>query len=404
MSLQPDSLEKFDVVIIGAGVAGSVLARLLAEENKQVLLLEKDTYSGKTIACGGLLDKSHFDKCQLPEDVIEQFIHKNIFVLPWGEVCFEADQVTVKRRKFDRALAQLAQSRGAVLRNQSRALDYEVLKPGQVRVTINNNTTGTRYQVESKLIAFADGPFSLARKNPRFASEKNKPFWAYAYAYETEGIPFEPDVIKIYFEKELFPWGYGWIFPNQSDSNVGVGTLLKFAPQKSGLKQKQQFFLNKYKRTAPLLSDSEIKDKKGGYLPMKLIDSFADDSQVVLGDAAGMVSSLFGAGIDYAIDAAQACAPVLIKALQQNNFSQTVLSAYEQKIRNSFLKDLKKQWIVSRLIIFSERFNTNWPIKILAVIAFGGKYSRWNKIRILLFPLLGKPAPLQNTKTNIEHR
>ena len=136
---------------------------------------------------------------------------------------------------------------------------------------------------------------------------------------------------------------------------------------------------------------------------MKLIDTFVDDSQVVLGDAAGMVSPLFGAGIDYAIDAAMACAPVITDALTHHSFTRKALLPFEQKIRKIFVNNLKKQWILSRIIVAGKKLGSQWPVKIFSVIAFGAYYSRWNKIRILLYPLLGKPSVLINDN-QIEHK
>ncbi len=397
-------MEKFDVVIIGSGIAGSVLARRLAEAGRNVLLLEKDSFSGQTTACGGLFDKAYYDRYFADEALIEQKIKKNVFIMPWGEVVFDCDQVTVKRRNFDRGLAEQAKEKGAVLRNRSKALDYQIRENGAVTIRVKELEQKTEYDVQTKIIAFADGPQSLARNNPRFNSDKHKRFWAYAYAYETAGVPFEPDSIKIYLDKELFPWGYGWIFPNKSDSNIGVGTVLAGKIGNPQIKKKLFHFIDVYKRTAELLSGSEIIDKKGGFIPMYLIDTFADDAQVVLGDAAGMVSPLFGAGIDYAMDAAEACAPVLIKALEKEDFSRAALLEYEQIIKKSFVADLKKQIMIARIIVSSLKFGRHWAIKILAVIAFGVKYSRWNKIKILFYPLLGKPDSLKSVLENMNHK
>lgn len=397
-------MEKFDVTVIGAGIAGSVLARLLAQAGKSVLLVEKDAFSGKTNACGGLFDKSYYDHHFSNEGLIEQRISKNTFIMPWGEVTFDCDQVTVKRRYFDRSLAEMAQAQGAVLRNHSRALEFNVQAPGLVVVRIQDLESKREYEVESKIVAFTDGPKSLAAINPLFNAKKNKRFWAYAYAYEVEGIPFDADTIKIYLNKDLFPWGYGWIFPNKTESNIGVGSIYANKLNAAGIKKKLIYFMNGFRQTASLLAQRDIVDKKGGYIPMWLIDNFADDSQVVLGDAAGMVSPLFGAGIDYAIEAAEACAVVLTDALKQKSYSRIELQKYEQKIKSGFIADLKKQMLIARIIIFSLKFGKHWPIKILAVIAFGAKYSRWNKIKILFYPLLGKPAAVKNVQQNLSHK
>lgn len=397
-------MEKYDVVIVGAGVAGSVLGRLLAQKDISVLLVEKDAFSGKTTACGGLFDKPYFDRYVDDGQILEQHITKNIFVLPWGEVEYDCDQVTVKRRKFDRYLAGQAAASGACLKHKTQAVDWELRGPGQVIITLHDKNKREKYQVEGKIIAFADGPHSLAARNSRFDPENVKKYWAYAYAYEVEGIPFEAEVMKIYLDPVLFPWGYGWIFPNKEDSNIGVGTIVPEVDKGGKLKNKLFDFIDEYKLTAPLLKNRAIVDKKGGFIPMWLIDHYSDESQVVLGDAAGMVSPLFGAGIDYAIDAAEACAPVLIDALKKEDFSARQLGKYDDAVKNGFIKDLRKQMVIAKIIIHSKKFGKQWPIKILAAIAFGAKYNRWNKIKILMNPLLGRPRPLTNNRKTISHK
>ncbi len=392
-------MKPYDVIIIGAGIAGSVLGRLLAEKGVSVLLVEKDEFSGKTTACGGLFDRPYFDRYVDDPSIIEQEIKRNVFIMPWGEVVYECDQVTVKRRKFDRYLAERAAQSGARVMYMTKATEYTVKAPGDVALTVLHRKSREQQIVRGKIIAFADGPYTLAKNNPLFNYEPNRPYWAYAYAYEVEGIPIDPQEIKIYLDDRIAPWGYGWIFPNRNDANVGVGTIQKEIDRGIKVKEKLFYFLQEYEQTGPLLKERKIVDKKGGFIPMWLIQHFADDSQVVLGDAGGMVSPLFGAGIDYAIEAAEAAAPVILDALGKNDFSRHRLLQYECNLEERVLKDLRKQMLLAKIIINSLRFGKRFPIKILAAIAFGAKYSRWNKIKILAYPFLGTPRVLiQNTR------
>ncbi|NOX88776.1 MAG: NAD(P)/FAD-dependent oxidoreductase [Calditrichaeota bacterium] len=393
----------YDVIIVGAGIAGSVAAGLLAKKGISVLLAEKDEFSGKTAACGGLFDRSYFDRYARNEDVLEQAIKKNIFHLPWGNVIYDCDQVTVKRRVFDRYLADRAKSAGAKLLNRTKAIDYRVKKPGEVSVVLQDGKTKSEWVVRGKIILFTDGPRSLAFKNPEFARQLKKNYWAYAYAYEVEGVPVGEDEAHIYFAPRLFPWGYGWIFPNKKESNIGVGAIL---PDRDGgeLKQKLFDFIERFPPTANLLKDRPVVDKKGGFIPMWMMSRITDDSQILAGDAAGMVSPLFGAGIDYAVDAAELCVPVIEEALKSGDFSAKTLLKYDRAVKERFGKDLRKQMLIARLIIFSRKFGKLLPVKLLSVSAFGGKYSRWNKIKILFYPLLGIPRSSEKLTAKMDHK
>ena len=395
--------DHYDVIVIGAGIAGSVSAKLLAQKGYSVLLLEKDMFSGKTTACGGLFDRSYFDRHASDPGLVEQQIRKNVFHLPWGDVIFSCEQVTVKRRVYDRYLARQAQKAGAELCNGLRALDFTVHRPGEASVVVREISSGRQKTVRGKLLLFADGPHSLAHQKEPFARLVQKKYWAYAYAYEVQGVPIPNDEVHIYFAPQLFPWGYGWVFPNKQGSNVGVGTILA-GTNLSTIKKKLFTFLRRFPPTAPMLAQREINDKKGGFIPMWMLKRLSAHSVLLLGDAAGMVSPLFGAGIDYAIDAAEAAAAVAERALRVARFDAAFLNTYDAEIERRFGKDLRKQMLLARIIIFSRKFGRLWPVKILAVIAFGVKYSRWNKIRILLYPLLGRPEVLDKGSEKFDHK
>jgi flavin-dependent dehydrogenase len=110
------------------------------------------------------------------------------------------------------------------------------------------------------------------------------------------------------------------------------------------------------------------------------------------------VSPLFGAGIDYSMDAAEASCKVILEAFEKSDFSASHLKKYDEIIEAGFIKDLRKQMLLAKIIINSLKFGVTFPVKILAVFAFGAKYTRWNKIKILLSPLLGKPQTNQNVE------
>ena len=59
-------------------------------------------------------DKKYYNKILQNDGVLEQHITKNVFILPWGRVTIPCDQVTVKRRNFDKKLAEIAYEKGVV--------------------------------------------------------------------------------------------------------------------------------------------------------------------------------------------------------------------------------------------------------------------------------------------------
>lgn len=393
-------MKEYEIIVIGAGPAGSAFARLMADKGRSVLLLERQEYSGKVTACGGLLSRSHFDRFVHDTAVIEQEINKIDFIFPWSEVAHEDKFVTVQRCIFDRYLAEEAERRGATLMTSTTATDYQVIKPGEVTVTVKKKKTKDTETFKGKFIAFADGPFSMAaKKNPRFDPKPKKDYWAFAYEYDLDGVTIEPDVCKIYLDQRLVPWGYAWIFPDKDMMNVGVGTILPEMQDREDLKRSLEFMLEKHPVTAPLLKDAKIRRRNGGYIPMRLLDEYCDDSIALIGDSAGMVSPLFGAGIDYCLDAAAILADVVEEGLETGNLGRDQLTKYDQGMENGFFKDLKHQNRASEIIIKSLRFHKSLPTKLLSVAAFGAEYNRFNKVKTLFYPALGEPRKTRVDKS-----
>jgi len=105
----------FDVVVVGAGPAGSAAAYRLASDGWRVALLERSDEPGKDDVCGGMVSLPMVKRFGVFPDAVEKGMRCELHVLPWGVIENITEQCTFQRRVFDRLLARRAVAAGAEL-------------------------------------------------------------------------------------------------------------------------------------------------------------------------------------------------------------------------------------------------------------------------------------------------
>jgi geranylgeranyl reductase family protein len=218
--------ERFDVVVIGAGPAGSSAAREAARCGAgSVLLLERNAWPRDKVCAGGLspLARRVLRRMGLWERVLPlgYAIRAARLRTPSGRelrMSGRRTSLVVRRRRLDALLAEEAVRAGAVLRPGCRAQDL-LLEDGQVRgVRAGGACIGARR------VIVAGG---AATRCPLLPPPPAR--WLACLA-RYKGVPFEPHTIELYFDPELFP-RYGWLFP-ESRRQVNVGFCLVRAAQR----------------------------------------------------------------------------------------------------------------------------------------------------------------------------
>ncbi|GAH08107.1 unnamed protein product, partial [marine sediment metagenome] len=144
----------------------------------------------------------------------------------------------------------------------------------------------------------------------------------------------EPDAVEIWIGRKYAPGGYAWVFPkSNSVANVGVGVLAKHA-----IKPSIQY-LQDFIKQNPKLSEGTIINKTGGILPVTgTIPQIVDDGVMLVGDAAGQLIPMTGAGVKTSIYAGKIAGSVAVKAIQKGNTSKARLEEYPEIFNNRWGK------------------------------------------------------------------
>ncbi len=322
---------RFDVVVIGAGPAGSRAAAQIARGGRRALLLEKRPRVGFPVRCaeavGPREDVERY--LALDDDIVSSPIDGFLIVAPDG-TRFERDMpgigFVVDRELFDRRLAEAAVAAGAELRTGHQATGL-IREGNHVRgARVKDLASGAEYEAAAEVTVGADGVESLS---PRWAGLKKsfRPDEIFACAEAlVEGIEVPGRRIEFHLGAAFAPGGYAWVFPKgPGRANVGVGINPLRAAGKTALEYLEVFLA----RRAP--GGRRARLVIGGCAVARGMRSLAADGFVAVGEAANQNNPFSGGGIVNALEAADMAAAAILPALARGSSSAKDLGAYTRE-------------------------------------------------------------------------
>ncbi len=352
-------LVDYDVVVVGAGPAGSIAAKEIGESGYSVLLLDRDSEPGRTKLCGGMISYQGISNFTFPDWVIERKISGIRTILPkkglreydFGLVV----GINVKREVLGKYLAQLAQKSGVHTEFGARVTKISNGKFPKVKYVTNSETI----EISTKIIVGADGVFSLVARHFGIRKKFND---------EQIGITAQREIYlnaktinenfgkfnEFYYGHEFSPFGYGWVFPRSDSVVVGVGSLYSVEKRDPhGI----SYYLDaiiKHPLISPRLSEGRIGRLKQFFVPLSgPISPTFGNNFILVGDAAGHVSPISGEGIHFAMLGGRIAGQVVVESLKHDDFSAKRLGKYEKLWRKNFGSDLK--WGLKLMKIFEKR-------------------------------------------------
>jgi digeranylgeranylglycerophospholipid reductase len=352
--------EDYDVIVVGAGPAGSVAA-LNAAADSDVLLIEKRPEIGAPVRCAEAVPlvetpfvfHTSFEKYVKPDKKwvasevkgVRATAPDGTIVEVSGEMLGKEDPlgIVLERKIFDRQLAKDAARSGAHVAVRTRATGL-ILEDGAVR-GVKLSRLGEEFDVRAKLVIGADGVESqVGRWAGINTTLKLKDIESCAQ-YHMQNVELMDNTLDFYFGSSA-PSGYAWAFPKGDGAgNIGLGVLGSKLSGKRPLAYLDEFVAQRF-------PDGKPVELMLGACPVSgALSHIVGNGLMLVGDAAHHTEPITGGGIMAALQSGTIAGQVANKAVRQNDSSVRVLREYETEWNRSFGKARERTYKVKEFVV-----------------------------------------------------
>jgi digeranylgeranylglycerophospholipid reductase len=349
-------LDKYDIVIIGAGPAGSVTARFAAENGASVLVLERDREAGIPVRCAeGVSHRGIAPYIEIDKLWIATTITKARLVSPDGKFVDMNQNATgyvLERRIFDPALCSLASEFGATFLTKANATS--LIRHNNKICGVKFNYLDEEHTVKCDIVIGADGVESRVGRWAGLETKSNPKDIDTCAQYTLTNIEVADDRCDFFFGNDLAPGGYVWIFPkSKTSANVGLALAGSRTDKKSPKAYLDEFVKDKFPNAS--LSYTVL----GGIPISPTLKDISTDNVLLVGDAAHQVNPITGGGIVQAMIAAELCGKVAAEAVKTNNFTKKFLKQYDKQWNKRLGANQKFMYSIKEIFMdmTDERFN-----------------------------------------------
>jgi len=347
---------KYDVVIVGSGPAGSVTGRFAAEAGAKVLILERRHEIGVPVLCGEGISKK-IDEWNMLEG--KRWIANNmdgarIYSPDKTCVTLSADMAgnetgyIIYRDIFDQELARQAVKAGAKIMMNANAIG--LLKEKDKIKGVKVKQFDDEFEIEADIVVGADGVESKVGQWAGINTCLNPKDLETCVQYTLTNVECKDAYSDFYLGKEIAPGGYIWVFPKGKDTaNVGIGVLASLS--EGGLPKK---LLDRF-----IANDSRLKRGEpirflAGAVPVANPVDTVHDNLILVGDSARQVDPITGGGLTHCLEGGKIAGETIGKAVEKQDFSRGMLSAYEVGWKEAFGRKIKRNYMVKEIMLDME--------------------------------------------------
>ena len=356
-------MEKYDAIVVGAGTAGCLAAKTIAEKGLKVTIVEKKKREdiGEKI-CGDALGEHHLKFLGLEKPSggeLEAKIDGIKIYSPDENTIFTiADKdfigFLLNRRLFGQWLLNKATDKGALLLDNMNFRAPIIEEGAVVGITVKNMKTSKVSEMRSKVVVDASGYFGMVRKQlpPEMGIDRDIANQDVEACYreirqlkqETENTRF----CEIYLNQKASPGGYIWIFPKGGARvNVGLGICMRG----NYPNPKEQLYNTAFKK--PIFDGSLVLTAGSWFDPVRRpLDNMVSNGVMLVGDAASLVNPIHGGGIGPSMLSGYFAGQQIIEALSKGEPTKEALWGYNKKYIDTYGKkqgslDIFKMFLLS---------------------------------------------------------
>tara|TARA_B110000263_G_scaffold249704_1_gene268170 strand:+ start:603 stop:1784 length:1182 start_codon:yes stop_codon:yes gene_type:complete len=328
---------KYDIIVVGGGPAGSMAAWEAAKRGVSVCMLEKDRDIGYPVRCGEAAGESGLRQfVEIEDSWIAEKITSVKLVSPnltSVDIDFAAETgYILNRRIFDYDLSRYAANAGAEV--YTKAYVKNVLaNNGEVNGVVLDYL-GEEKQIQAKIVIGADGLTSRVGRWAGLKTLVRMKDMESAVQYSVANVDIEPNKMIMYVGMNHAPGGYIWVFPKgKKFANIGIGISGKYSKHKSAQKYLDEFMEREYPDAAILTTMC------GGVPCAKPMEKPVADGIMLVGDAAHQINPMTGGGIVAGMKGGWIAGQVAAEAIKKNDYSEDSLLEYPKRMRKDFGKN-----------------------------------------------------------------
>lgn len=350
----------FDVIICGAGPAGSTCALALADSGLRVAVIEKSSFPRDKV-CGDavaayipkVLGTLHTKFKDALSTFNEKVVVNNCRIVAPNtksfDITYSESGFISTRVSWDNYLFELASAEKNVTFFLNQAITDVSIDKVKSEITVQTDTR----LFKGKIVIGCDGAHSIVNKKIVGTKMDLNHYSGGVRSYykNVTGIPDQ--TFEIHFIKDLLP-GYFWIFPIKDNmANVGLGALsADISKRKLNLRKVFHDVINNVEYLKKRFTDAEqVGDLEGFGLPLGSRKvKMSGDNFMLCGDAASLIDPLSGEGIGQAMVSGRYAGWQAKKCFEQNNFTETFMRQYDRQVYDKFWVRHRKNYVIQQII------------------------------------------------------
>ncbi len=363
-------MDNYDVIVAGAGIAGSLAATAAAKGGAKVLLLDRNDYKevGKKTnwgwVCGDAVAKNHTDF--ITKELGITFDYPELDLKVDGvyafspdlehKFMFEGEGYVLNRPRFAKKLVDTAVKSGAIYESKFE-VEGPIIEDNKVVGIFGRNEKKEQVKINAKMVVDALGVASmLRRKLPQnnyierdVSTDDIESTGRYIMSFESKGEDltyYDPKNALIHLNQILAPGGYGWVFPKKGNIvNIGLGVekkSLEIRNSKLNKKDTLHTLIDEYIRWNKVIEQKELDntDNNGkGYWSVTVrrqFDSLVYPGYLGAGDSMAMPNPISAGGIGPAMTAGVLAGQTAAEAVAENNTSLEFVWKYNRRFNELY--------------------------------------------------------------------
>jgi flavin-dependent dehydrogenase len=336
-------MKQYDVIVVGAGLAGLQCARLLGKQGVRVLLLDRKPALQQSIHTTGIFVRRTLEDFDFPEDCLGPVVrHVRLYSPARRPMDLVSPHAEFRVGRMARLYERFRRTACDPMWEWMPATSYAEHSPVRNELVVRLNSKDSSRWVKTRYLVGADGASSRVGKTLGLATNKE---WLVGVEEVFQDVPLAgPPRLHCFLDPRLAPGYLAWLVHDGEELHIGLaGYPALFDPLPA-----LQSFRSSLSGIVDL-QPARLVERRGGRIPVGgILPHIANQQGLVIGDAAGAVSPLTAGGLDPCMRLSSFAAGVITDYLSSGD--ATVLAAYSgQRFRARFISRLWMRRFASKV-------------------------------------------------------